>query len=107
MLPSSLNAIDEACKIVIAYACETHNALEAEAVKAKQQYQQMDIATRSYELHMVAAHNKVQRVKQNVDILVNIALDQAEAATNSKLMISPWKAACCIQVRLSQSLIPV
>ena len=32
---------------------------------------------------MLAARNKVQQVKQSVDILVNIALDQVEAATNS------------------------
>ena len=38
MLPSSLNAMDEARKMSIAYACEVHNALEAEAVKAERQY---------------------------------------------------------------------
>ncbi|KIM72029.1 hypothetical protein PILCRDRAFT_16501 [Piloderma croceum F 1598] len=83
MLPSSLNAMDEARKMSIAYACEAYNAQEAEAVKAERQYRQLVVAARSYELRMLAARDKVRQVKQSVDILVNIALDQMEAATNS------------------------
>jgi len=63
--------------MAIAYVCEAHNAMASDAVAAERRYRQMLVATRSYELRMLLAQEKVRRLKDRVDMLVNLALDEA------------------------------
>ena len=83
MLPPSLNAAEETRKLAIAYVCEAHNALASEAITIERRYRQCLVAARSLELRMLTARGKVGQLKQRVDMLVGIALDEIAATTGS------------------------
>jgi hypothetical protein len=87
MLPSALDTTDEGRKMDLAYVYEAYNALKSDATAAERRYRQSLVAARSQELKMNAARDKAQQLKNRVDILVGLALDEAAASTRSTDMI--------------------
>jgi hypothetical protein len=87
MLPPSLNAADESRKMALAYVCEAYNAVVSEAAAAERRYRQSLVATRSFELRMNAACDKVPQLKLRLDMLVGLALDEIAATTRSTDMV--------------------
>ena len=65
--------------MAVAWACEAHNTLQTELATLQQKRSQMLFAARNLELLAEEADEKLQSVKQQVDMLIRAALDQVSA----------------------------
>ena len=66
--------------MVVAWACEAHNTLQTEVATLQQKRSQMLFAARNFELLAEEADVKLQSVRQQVDMLIRVALDQIAAS---------------------------
>jgi hypothetical protein len=66
--------------MAIAWACEEHNSLQAELVSWRRKQRQMLFAVRNFQLLATEAEEKMLSAKQQVDLLIRVALDEISAA---------------------------
>jgi len=66
--------------MAIAWACEEHNALQAEAVSYRQKQRQMVFAARNFQIVAAEAEEKMLSSKQQIDLLIRLAMDEISAA---------------------------
>jgi hypothetical protein len=66
--------------MAIAWACEEHNSLQAELVSWRRKQRQMLFAARNFQLLATEAEEKTLSAKQQVDLLIRVALDEISAA---------------------------
>jgi len=78
-IPRSLDAVDEADRVTLAYACEVHNVLQAELVLAERHYRKMLFATKAQQLRVETAREQLDTVKNQVNCGFRIALEAVAA----------------------------
>ena len=86
--------------MAIAWACEEHNSLQAEVVSWRRKQRQTLFAARNFQLLAAEAEEKMLSAKQEVDLLICVALDEITAArTNEQQQRSPR----CFPIQLPSS----
>ena len=89
--------------MAIAWACEEHNGLQAEVVSWRQKQHQMLFAVRNFQLLATEAEEKMLSAKQQVDLLIRVALDEISAAQTlqkQRQHTSPPDSPCCFVIQL-------
>jgi hypothetical protein len=89
--------------MAIAWACEEHNGLQAEVVSWRRKQRQMLFAARNFQLLAMEAEEKMLSAKQQVDLLIRVALDEISAARTlqkQKQHPSPPDSPRCFAIQL-------
>jgi len=81
-LPQPLDAMDETDRLGIAYVYEACDVIQDELNIALRRYQQMVLMTRAYQLRVLKTRGRLQKARQDRDLLVNVALRDVTAAAN-------------------------
>jgi hypothetical protein len=72
--------MDEPHRLALAYACEVHNALEAEVMLAEQHHDILLCAAKNSQDRLNAKRQRLREIKHHVGSCVNIALEQLYVA---------------------------